>query len=145
MTPDIINRLLASGIFQIFARALLTLMFWLSGFAKLFDFNTALAEMERYGLSPAGPIALSVIFVQLVGSALVISGRYVWLGAGALGVFTVLTIPIAHAFWSMTGEAAFMELMFAIEHLSVIGGLVVVAILMRQPSSAKETGRFARA
>lgn len=145
MTYENINRLLASGIFQIFARILLTLMFWLSGFAKLLDFNTALAEMERYGLSPAAPIALAVIFVQLAGSALVISGRYVWLGAGALGVFTLLTIPIAHAFWSTTGEAAFMELMFTIEHLSVIGGLVVVAILMRQPSPAKEAGRFARA
>ncbi len=145
MIPNSINRLLAFGIFQLFARVLLTLMFWSSGFAKLFDFNTALAEMQHYGLSPAAPIALAVIIVQLVGSALVISGRYVWLGAGALGVFTILTIPIAHAFWGMTGEAAFLEMMFAIEHLSVIGGLVVVAILMRQPSHAKETGHFARA
>ncbi|MGR9170322.1 DoxX family protein [Rhizobium sp. KDH_Rht_773_N] len=145
MTPDFINRLLASAITRLFARILLTLMFWSSGLAKLFDFNTALAEMERYGLSPAAPVALAVIFVQLVGSALVISGRYVWLGAGALGVFTVLTIPIANAFWGMSGEAAFLEMIFAVEHLSVIGGLVVVAILMRQSSPAKETGHFARA
>ncbi|MEK1930980.1 MAG: DoxX family protein, partial [Pararhizobium sp.] len=65
-------------------------------------------------------------------SALVISGRYVWLGAGALGVFTALTIPVAHAFWEMTGETAFFEMLFAIEHISVIGGLMTVAILRRQ-------------
>jgi transmembrane protein len=145
MTPDSINRLLASGLFQLFARILLTLMFWSSGLAKLFDFNAALAEMAHYGLSPTAPIALAVIVVQLGGSALVISGRFVWLGAGALGVFTVLTIPIAHAFWGMTGEAAFLEMMFAIEHLSVIGGLAITAALMRQPLPAKETGHFARA
>jgi transmembrane protein len=101
--------------------------------------------MEHYGLSPAAPIALAVIFVQLAASALAISGRYAWLGAGALGVFTVLTIPIAHAFWSMTGETAFFEMLVAIEHLSLIGGLMLVAIPTRQPSSAKETGHFCRA
>ncbi|WP_370677472.1 DoxX family protein [Pleomorphomonas sp. PLEO] len=123
----LIERLTAAPPFALLARIVLTLMFWLSGIAKLADFPAAIAEMRHFGLEPAVPIAVAVIAVQLVGSALVISGRHVWLGAGMLGVFTVLTIPIAHAFWTMDGERAFLEMMFAFEHISVIGGLMVVA------------------
>jgi transmembrane protein len=74
-------------------------------------------------------VAILVIIVQLGGSALVIHGRHAWLGAGALGIFTALTIPIAHAFWTMSGEMAFLEMMFVFEHISVIGGLMVAAAL----------------
>lgn len=125
----IIEKLLASPTFGIFARGVLTFVFWSSGLAKLFDFHGAMAEMEHFGVVPAAPMAIAVIIVQLGGAALVISGRYVWLGAGALGVFTLLTIPIAHPFWTMTGEMAFLEMMFVFEHITVVGGLMVVAIL----------------
>jgi transmembrane protein len=144
MTPSMINVLLASPAFGVLARVLLTLAFWSSGLVKLVDFAGAVAEMEKYGVTPAVPMAIAVIAVQLGGSALVISGRHVWLGAGALGVFTVLTIPIAHAFWTMTGEAAFFEMLFAIEHLSVIGGLMVIAILQR-PARSTALPSFANA
>lgn len=124
-----IDKILASPAFGVFARVVLTFIFWSSGLAKLIDFPGAVAEMERFGVLPAVPMAVAVIIVQLGGAALVISGRYVWLGAGALSVFTILTIPIAHAFWTMTGEMAFLEMMFAFEHITVIGGLMVAAAL----------------
>lgn len=126
---DLIERLTAAPYFALVARTLLTLMFWLSGIAKLADFPAAIAEMRHYGLEPAAAIAVAVIAVQLLGSAMVISGRHIWLGAGMLGVFTLMTIPIAHAFWTMDGERAFLEMMFAFEHITVIGGLMVVAAL----------------
>jgi len=138
-----IDRLLSSPAFGAFARVLVTFVFWSSGLAKLFDFAGAATEMEKYGVLPAAPMAAVVIMVQLGGSALVISGWNVWLGAGALGMFTALTIPIAHAFWGMTGEAAFFEMLFAIEHISVIGGLMLVAILRRPAAAA--AGRLANA
>ncbi|MFM2279125.1 MAG: hypothetical protein RLZZ444_1356 [Pseudomonadota bacterium] len=124
-----IERLVATRSFGFVARTVLTFMFWSSGLAKLIDFPTAMAEMQRFGLAPAAPVAILVIIVQLGGSALVIHGRHAWLGAGALGIFTALTIPIAHAFWTMSGEMAFLEMMFVFEHISVIGGLMVAAAL----------------
>lgn len=122
-----IEKIRLSPVFALVSRILLTFIFWSSGLAKLFDFQAAVAEMEHFGVLPAAPMAMAVIFVQLTGSALIISGRHVWLGAGALAVFTIMTIPIAHAFWQMTGEKAFMEMMFAFEHITVVGGLMVVA------------------
>jgi transmembrane protein len=122
-----IGKLLASPAFGLIARVVLTFIFWSSGIAKLLDFPGAVGEMERYGVTPAVPLAVAVVSVQLLGSALVITGRHAWLGAGALAIFTLLTIPIAHAFWNMNGDGAFVEMMFAFEHVTVIGGLMVAA------------------
>lgn len=138
----IIDTLRGSRAFSIIARILLTFVFWSSGLAKAIDFPGAMAEMQHFGVIPAAPMALAVIFVQLVGAGLVISGRLAWLGCGMLAAFTVLTIPIAHAFWTMGGEAAFIEMMFAFEHVSLIGGLMVAAVLVPRPRAAK-TGNFA--
>jgi uncharacterized membrane protein YphA (DoxX/SURF4 family) len=37
----------------------------------------------------------------------VISGRFVWFGAGTLAVFTAIADLLANRFWTMTGEARF--------------------------------------
>lgn len=139
MTPSLINGLLASKSFGLPARVLLTFVFWSSGLAKLTDFPMAVAEMQAYDLQPAVLMAILVIAVQLGGSALIISGRSVWFGAGMLGVFTALTIPVAHAFWTMEGERAFIEMLFVFEHITVIGGLMVAAILWRRSVAARRT------
>lgn len=124
-----IASLLESAAFRVLARVLLTLPFWASGIAKIADFNFTLAEMAHFNLNPPAAFAVATIITQLTGSALVISGRHAWLGAGALGIFTALTIPIAHNFWALEGERAMMEMFFAVEHISVIGGLMLAAIL----------------
>lgn len=121
-----------SPLCSLFARTLLTLMFWSSGLEKLWDFSATVAEMQHFNLTPAVPIAYAVILVQLVGSALVIQGRYMWLGSLLLGGFTLLTIPVAHDFWNMQGLQAFLERMWVMEHLSIVGGLLTVALLSRR-------------
>ncbi len=57
-----------------------------------------------------------------------LGGKWTWLGAGALGIYTFLTILIAHHFWDMQGDERLAEMRTAIEHLSIIGGLMTVAI-----------------
>jgi transmembrane protein len=112
------------------ARVLLTFPFWGSGLSKLIDFPGGVAEMAHFGLQPAVAFNIATIIVQIGGSLLVIADRLPWLGAGALGVFTALTIPIVHHFWRMTQEP-FRTIAFhtATEHVGMIGALIVVAIL----------------
>lgn len=45
---------------------------------KIFDFNGALAEMDRFDLQPAAYFAIAVIAFELTASALVISGFLRW-------------------------------------------------------------------
>lgn len=129
MTPALIGALLESRGLFLLARILLCVPFFLSGIAKIADFPAAVAEMAHFGLHPPAAFAVATIITQLLGSALVIHGRHAWLGAGAMAVFTVLTIPIAHDFWNMEGMQAMMEMFFVIEHIAVIGGMMLVSIL----------------
>lgn len=113
--------------FGYLARTILTFMFWASGLSKLLDFQGGVAEMAHFGLEPAALFNVAVLVTQLVGSALIIANRWTWLGAGALAVFTALTIPIVHTFWKMDEPFKTMEFYVVMEHISIIGGLMVVA------------------
>ena len=124
---DFITSITATTWFGFLARIVLTSMFWGSGIGKLVDFPAALGEMTHFGLNPPAVFAVATIIVQLVGSLLVILNRWTWLGAGALAVFTLLTIPIAHNFWVMEEPFKTIEFYVVTEHISIIGALMVVA------------------
>ncbi|OHV75710.1 DoxX family protein [Rhizobium sp. LCM 4573] len=113
--------------FGYLARTVLTFMFWASGLAKLIGFDAGVAEMAHFGLEPATLFNIATIIVQLGGSLLIIFNRWTWLGAGALAVFTALTIPIAHNFWTMEEPIKTIEFHVVMEHITVIGALMVVA------------------
>jgi transmembrane protein len=119
--------------FAVLARVLVTFPYWSSGISKTVDFQAGVAEMTLYGLHPPLVFNIAVIVCMLLGSALVIANRAVWVGAGALGVFTALTIPIVHDFWTMSGEEARTELFFVVEHIGLIGGLMLAALLSHRP------------
>ena len=126
----LIDTVLRSRVSYLLATALLTYIFWWSGLNKLLDFQSAVQEMEHFALKPAALFAALTIAVQLLGSLLIISAsRWAWLGAGALAVFTLSTIPLAHRFWEMEGMVAFLEKALVQEHISLIGGLAVAAAL----------------
>ena len=127
-TPRPVAAILDSPVFGVLMRVVLTIPFWASGLAKLLDFGGAQAEMGMFGLHPTAPFAIAVILTQLLGSALVIHGRHAWLGAGALAVFTLLTIPLVHAFWAKSGPEAVGSMHVAVEHLGICGGLALAAI-----------------
>jgi transmembrane protein len=122
-----LSALTSSGWFGTLARILLTFMYWGSGLSKLIDFSGGVAEMQHFGLEPAVFFNIAVIVTQLGGSALIILNRHAWLGAGALAVFTALTIPIAHNFWAMEEPMKTLEFYVVMEHVTVIGAMMVMA------------------
>ena len=112
---------------------MLTYIFWWSGITKLLDFPSAVGEMQHFGLQPAAFFAALTIAVQLVASAVIIwGGRWVYLAAAALAGFTLSTIPVAHRFWEMQGMEAMLEKALVQDHIGVIGGLAVAAMLAYQ-------------
>jgi transmembrane protein len=129
MTPRWVKAILSNPIIETAARVLFTFPFWGSGLAKLLNFSGGMAEMSQFGLEPAWLFNSLTIFVQLTGSALIIAKRGTWFGAGMLGVFTFLTIPVVHAFWRLEGERAIMAFHTSGEHMGMIGALVLASIL----------------
>lgn len=128
-TPNFVAVILESRVFGVAARVVLTFVFWSAGFAKLIDFQANAAEMARFGLHPGWLVNAAVLTLQIGGSLMIVIARGAWLAAGALAVFTLLTIPIAHPFWAKSGEEAFRDLTVALEHVSLCGGLALAAIL----------------
>jgi transmembrane protein len=130
--PLPIARILDNSYFAVLARIVLTFPFWGSGLSKLIDFSGGMAEMAEFNLRPTVLFNAVVVTTLLLGALSIIFNRWTWLGAGALAVFTLLTIPIAHDFWNHQGREALMDFFFAVEHIGLIGGLMLVAILSRR-------------
>ncbi|MGJ4994763.1 DoxX family protein [Bradyrhizobium sp. HKCCYLS3077] len=111
------------------ARLALVSAYLIGGVQKLTDFPGAVAEQAHFGLQPAALWAIAAIAVELIGSLLVVVNRFVWLGAGALGVLTFVAMLTANDFWHMEGHDRFMALNAFFEHLGLIAGLVLVSIM----------------
>lgn len=136
MTPNVISDLLTNRIFAFAVRLALTSPFWLSGGLKLLDWDAALAEMNHFGLAPAAPLAILVILLQLGCALAIIVDRIVWLAAGVLGVFTAIATLLAHAYWTYPEPERFAQFNIFFEHLSIIGGLALAAILAEKEKTS---------
>ncbi len=128
---NIVDTTLDSRWLWIGARVLLAVVFLSSGLAKLLDFQGGLAEMRAAGLEPDWLFNIATIAVLLGGSVLLLLDRALWLGAGALAVFLLLTILVVHHFWALPEAQARTAMFWALEHVSLIGGLVAAAIASR--------------
>src|SRR5712675_2395447 len=84
------------------SRVALVSAFLIGGIQKFVDFPGAVAEQAHFGLQPAWLWAAAAVVVEIGGSLLVIFGRWVWLGAGGLGVLTVIAMLAANNFWALT-------------------------------------------
>jgi uncharacterized membrane protein YphA (DoxX/SURF4 family) len=127
------------------ARLCLTALFLLAVAIEVLDFPAAAAAQAHVGLHPGWAWAIVTITVQLVGSVIIISGRHVWLGAGMLGVFTGATEFVAHRFWELSGLAEFQARNEFFEHIGLVGGFIMVALLAeernRRGQAAQRAGR----
>ncbi len=113
------------------ARLALVGAYLLGGLVKLTDWPGAVAEQAHFGLHPPELWAALTIVVELIGPLLILLDRALWLGAGALGVFTLLAALIANDFWTMVGHERFMATNAFVEHLGLVGGFVLAAMLSR--------------
>jgi len=121
----------SSSVALYLSRILLTFFFWMAGIFGLFNFDVIVQEMVAVGLPLPSLFAAATILCQLGGSSLVISDRagYGWIGSIMLIVFTLLTIPVGHPFWTFSEPARTQEFHIALEHITVVGGLMMSMLL----------------
>ena len=96
---------------------------------KIFDFPSAIAEMEHFGLPTAPILPIALIAFELGMSALVVTGVYRCLGALALAGFTLMATFLALRFWELpVGMDRTMAMNGFFEHLGLVGAFVLVAL-----------------
>jgi uncharacterized membrane protein YphA (DoxX/SURF4 family) len=122
-----VGKLLTSRAVRTFALIALYGAYLQGGINKAIDFDAAIAEMHRFGLAPEVPFAAAVIFLELGGSVLIVSGFYRWVGALLLAGFTLFATFIANRFWEVSQPERFMLDNSFFDHLGLVGGFLLFA------------------
>lgn len=119
----------ARGVLAWLALLALCAAYLQGGMNKLLDFPGAVAEAAHFGL-PLPPVtAAATIAVELLGSAMILTGRLRRLGALGLAAFTLAASFIANRYWALApGPERFMLANSFFEHLGLVGALVLVAL-----------------
>lgn len=125
----VIHRVLEWPLVWFLARLLLVSAYLIGAATKLTDWPGAVAEQANFGMNPPAFWAALTIAIEVAGPLLILSGRLVWLGAGMLGVFTLLAAIKANAFWTMVGPERFAATNAFFEHLGLVGGFILVAVV----------------
>jgi uncharacterized membrane protein YphA (DoxX/SURF4 family) len=97
------------------------------GLTKAADFQSAIAEMNHFGVSPAALFAAVTIVLELGASVLILTGFYRWIGALLLAGFTLFASFLANRFWNMPLPERFMAENAFFEHIGLAGGFLLVA------------------
>ena len=111
------------------ARVCLAAVFLYSGFDKLWHWQSSVEEVKGDGLLWPAAFAGATIFTQLVGGCLVATGLLAWLGALLLAGFTAAATVIGHRFWLRRGAGFRHELTTSLEHVAIVGGLLLLSVL----------------
>ena len=111
------------------ARLCLAAVFLYSGFDKLWHWQSSVEEVKGDGLPWPAAFAGATVFTQLVGGCLVATGFFAWLGALLLAGFTVAATLVGHRFWLRRGSEFAHELTTSLEHVAIVGGLLLLSVL----------------
>jgi putative oxidoreductase len=110
------------------ARVLLAAVFLYSGWDKLWHWREGVKEVVGLGLPWPAVFAAGTILVQLAGGVTIVSGFGAEFGAAILAVFTIVATLLGHRFWLLRGDAAKHEFITSLEHLAIVGGLILVIV-----------------
>jgi uncharacterized membrane protein YphA (DoxX/SURF4 family) len=111
------------------ARLCLAIVFLYSGIDKLRYWRASIEEVKSEGLPWSAAFAGATVFTQLVGGCLVATGFFAWLGALVLAGFTVAATVVGHRFWLRRGAEFRHELTTSLEHVAIVGGLLLLFVL----------------
>jgi len=110
------------------ARALMAAVFLYSGQDKIRHWRAGVEEVAGLGMPMPQLFAAATIVVQIVGGLSVLSGIGLFFGAAVLALFTAAATILGHRFWLLHGQPAKQELTTTLEHLAIVGGLLLLAV-----------------
>ncbi|MDG2538968.1 DoxX family protein [Dyella jiangningensis] len=121
------SRWLVTPVVHWFALLGLCAAYLQGGIQKLMDFHGAVAESAHFGMTPAVPVTVAVIALELGASLAILCHRGRWLGAVLLAMFTLAATFVANRFWHAPAAERFGMTNAFFEHLGLVGGFVLVA------------------
>jgi putative oxidoreductase len=110
------------------ARVLMMLLMVRFGWSKISSVSHTIQLMSMYGLPLPGVAATLAILAECGGGVLLIIGFWTRPLALLLAVYTLGTALVAHRYWTMSGSEMMQNMINFYKNLSIIGGLVLLAV-----------------
>lgn len=115
-------------------RALLGVLFFISGINKILAFSYVAGWMASSGV-PASNLLLSItIVIEVLGGLMLITGYKARLAAVVIALFLVPVTLVFHGFWSADAANFQNQLTQFLKNLSILGGMLLV--IEREQSAA---------
>jgi len=113
--------------FLLFGRLCLSVVYLVSGLHKGIYFEQAIAEFRAARVPLTRPAVIATVVLHVAAALGLIIGVFVRESALALAVFTLVATWRVHDFWNLEGPERLLQSRFALAHLAVIGGLLLLA------------------
>ena len=107
--------------FDLIARILISTLFLISAYNKLFSIDGTMGWMEGYGVP--GILLYPTIFLEIVLPLFIIIGYYARISAGLLAIFCLITAFIFHNDFSDQ-----IQLILFFKNLGLAGGFLFIVI-----------------
>ena len=108
-------------------RVLLALIFVRAGINKLGSIDATAAEMANHGIPLSNILIFGAIAMELGAGLLLMVGLFARCAALALFFYTLTLALLFHAYWAAPAAQARLQASFFFGHLSIMGGMLVVA------------------
>jgi putative oxidoreductase len=108
------------------ARICLSAAYIYSGVDKSVNWRKGIAFCVNLRLPRPELVLAGTIALQLAAGLMVLAGWHARVGAAALLVFTFVATLIAHNPFGRTGDDFRREAMLSLEHLAIVGGLLLI-------------------
>ncbi|MDD5307128.1 MAG: DoxX family protein [Deltaproteobacteria bacterium] len=123
------------AVLAVVGRALLALIFIMSGFTKIFGFRETMAYMAAYGMWNTNVFLVAAIAVELVGGLSILVGWKARAGAFALIAFLLPVTIVFHRVWGVPPGEQHLQLIQLLKNVSILGGLTLVTAFGAGPIS----------
>lgn len=112
--------------FPLVGRILIALIFVLAGISKIGNPAATAGYMTSHGIPLSSLLVYGAIAVELGGGLMLMAGLYARWVAGILFLYTLSLAVIFHPYWAASGSQAALQHAMFFEHLSMMGGMLVV-------------------
>ncbi len=116
-----------NGIVSLFGRVLLSVIFILSGFSKLFIFHSIAGMLGGKGFPLASVAAGIAIAIEIIGGLAILTGFKAKVAAWIVFLYLIPTTLLFHNFWTMQGPMRADNQIHFLKNLAIMGGLLLLA------------------
>ena len=111
-----------SSIAMLVGRILMSAIFIQAGLSKLMDVSGTIGYFQGIGLPLPSLVIWPVVFVEVVGGLLILTGFYTRIAASVLALFCIAAAFTGHSNW-----ADVMDFQAFMKDIAITGGLLYIA------------------